>query len=306
MPNKNKRSEYRSRILSDDILEPTLFEIDCAAHFFQLGYEIDWFESKSDEHIRTPEFIAKKDDMEIEVECKTKKADAGRRIERRYFYRIVDCLFPIIDKKKLSGFLTITVPSRVPSNSSWYKETKRITNDEINVGEGSIGLPESIILQFNLKEANGKKVGINELGKFHDYNDHPYAHYALKGENENGFIVDPIALKMTSKKTDLFLDNVLDSLRDAEGQFTIKRASIISCMLPEVDDFYGLQNNSAIQKMTYYFFEKYAGEYINAVSYASDPLREVNGLVVTADRPSLSFRNHKYNEEFGPEDIPLY
>ena len=76
-------------------------------------------------------------------------------------------------------------------------------------------------------------------------------------------------------------------------------------MIPEIDSFEGLQSDSAIQSMTYHFFEEYSRECVNAVSYVSDIIREEESGVINSDMPSLTFRNHKYNEKFGP-DIPVY
>ena len=300
-----KRKEFRSRILTDNILAPVLFEIDCAAHFFMSGYDIRWFEIPQEKGIRTPEFIAIGDQTEIEVECKAKKADSGRRIERATFYRLADTLIPVIQKKGLCGDIFLTIPARLPHTISWQTEAAKVLGEQIKPGVTIITLPEGEQFRCELKPTNGSEILIQDLQKRISENSTPYSHYALYSNRNNNILIDPIIFKLESEKKDAFLDDVLESLRDAEGQFTGKRAAIISCMVPEIDSFEGLQTNSAIQVMTYTFFERYARPFINAVSYVSDAKREVQDNVILSDMPSLSFRSHKFDEKFGPPP-PIY
>ena len=200
----------------------------------------------------------------------------------------------------------MTVKARVPKNASWHTEVRNILEENISIGSNMVSFPQKATLEYNLGDANGIKMDMNELAEKYDFGAQPYAYYAVMGDREGENIIDPIVFRLSSAKTDSFLDNVLESLRGAASQFSGTRVAIISCMLPELESFSGLQNASAIQKMTYYFFDHYADNFINAVSYVSDPFREVDGIIINSDRPSLSFRNHKFSEKFGPENIPIY
>lgn len=302
---ESKQNEFRSRILADDIIEPTLFEIDTAAHFWQLGYDIEWFEARSDSGERTPEFIAKRNGHEIEVECKSKQADSGRRIERASFYRLVDLLLPIIENKGLSGVIFLEVPSRLPRQTKWFQEAQQVFENRIESGSGSIVLSGDEKFLFDLHKADGSVVHLRELASLVDPVSNTYSHFAFMGQRRNDLISNPIVFRLDSKKRDTFLDNVLESLRNAQDQFTGTRSALISCMIPEIDSFEGLQSDSAIQTMTYQYFEKYSKDCVNAISYVSEITREEEGGVINSDMPSLTFRNHKYNTKFGP-DIPVY
>jgi hypothetical protein len=300
-----KRGEFQSRILGDNILDPVLFEIDCAAHFFMSGYDIRWFEIPIEKGIRTPEFVAKNGDYEIEVECKTKKADSGRRIERALFYRVADHLIPVIQEKGLCGEVFLTLPARLPSTASWRTEAAKALGEQIKRGVTIVTLPEGEQFRCELKPMEGLEILIQDLQKKISENSTPYSHHAIFGNRKNNNIIDPVIFRLESVKKDAFLEDVLDSLRDAEGQFTGKRAAIISCMVPEIDSFEGLQADSAIQVMTTVFFEKYARSCINAVSYVSNAQREIQGPIILSDMPSLSFQSHKYDQKFGPQP-PIY
>lgn len=301
----SKRNEFRSRILADDILEPTLFEIDTAAHFWQLGYDIEWFETRSDSGERTPEFIAKRNGYEIEVECKSKQADSGRRIERATFYRFVDLIFPIIEKKGLSGIIFLEVPSRLPRQTKWFQEVQQAVEDRFESGSGSVLLSGNEEFFFDLHIADGSVVHLRELASMVDPVSNTYSHFAFMGQRRNDLISNPIVFRLDSKKRDTFLDNVMESLRNAQRQFTGTRSALISCLIPEIDSFEGLQSDSAIEQKTKHYFEIYSKDFINAVSYVSEMNRVEEVGVIVTDMPSLTFRNHKYNEKFGP-DIPVY
>ena len=301
----SKRNEFRSRILADDILEPTLFEIDIAAHFWQLRYDIEWFENRSDSGERTPEFIARRKGFEFEVECKSKKADAGRRVERAAFYRLVDLIFPIIEKKGLSGIIFLEVPSRLPRQTKWFQEAQQAVEDRFESGSGSVVLSGDEQFFFDLHIADGSVVHLRELASMVDPVSNTYSHFAFMGQRRNDLISNPIVFRLDSKKRDAFLDNVMESLRNAQQQFTGTRSALISCLIPEIDSFEGLQSDSAIERMTKHYFEEYSKEFINAVSYVSEMNRVEEGGVIVSDMPSLTFLNHEYNEKFGP-DIPVY
>jgi len=300
-----KSREFASRLLTDDILDPTLFEIHCAAHFASRGYKIQWFESQSKGGRRTPEFIAKKGEIEVEVECKAKKADAGRRMERASFYRTVDQLIPVLRDMELAGRVYITVPARLSTSIQWRDGLARTLRKHISLGSGATVMTGGEHINWSLQPANGSVVSIRELTSQVIAEKGPYAHVAIFGAKVDDHVKDPVTFRLESAKKDAFLDSVLDSLRDAEAQFTGGRTAIIFCFLPEIASFEGLQFDSAVNKMTDLFFDKYARKCINAVCYVSEAKREVGEGVVQAYFPAVTFRNPNYDSHYG-ENIPVY
>jgi hypothetical protein len=134
---------------------------------------------------------------------------------------------------------------------------------------------------------------------------HPFAHFAFMGDELGTMVVDPVTFRLESKKPDEFLDNVLDSLRDGEEQLTGERAGVLSCSIPEIESWVGLQTSSEIKNMTAHFFEKHAKPSVYAVTYVSDIIREGKGDVIYSDMPSLTFYNPYYDKKFG-EGMPIY
>lgn len=300
-----KKAEFRSRILSDDYLEPVLFEIDVASHYWLLGYDIEWIESRSDSGQRTPEFAALSKEYELEIECKAKQADAGRKVERASFYRLVDLVLPILIGKSLTGSVFLALPSRLPSDPRWREEMARSLDVELREGKERAVLGGGEELDFSLRQAEKSKISLAKLAQLADLRNHPYAHYAVTGQRDGENVIDPIVFRIESSSPDQFLMSVLDGLRDANHQFLGTKSGVICCHVPEIASFEGLQEDSAIQRMTARFFDNHARDFIYAVSYVSEARRELQGRVILSDMPSLSFRNHKYGGPYG-EDVPLY
>lgn len=301
-----KRQEFARRIVTDDDLNPTLFEIDCAANYRILGYDIRWCESLSTQGIRSPEFVvAAKNGLEFEVECKAKQADAGRRVEHRSFYRTVDHLIPIIKSGAFTGRVCLIVPDRLPNEPAWREEAAKALLEHISPGTNSLTLPGGEHFEWDLRPAHGSRIPIRKLEAQEKELASIYAHLAFFGERAQGFITDHIVFHLESAKRDAFLDRTLDSLKNANSKFTGTKAAIIFCFLPEIESFEGLQSDSAIKNMTGHFFEKHARNCVNAVTYVSDMRPEMHGSVKLFDMPSLTFRNHKYDDSLGA-NIPVY
>ena len=67
-----KREEFRRRILNSDNISPVLMEIDMAAHFWQMGFDLEWAESKSQGQ-KIPEFVCTSETLSYDVECTAQK-----------------------------------------------------------------------------------------------------------------------------------------------------------------------------------------------------------------------------------------
>jgi len=114
--------------------------------------------------------------------------------------------------------------------------------------------------------------------------------------------INPVIICVDSQLTDQFLDGVFESLREANHQFSGKLPGLICCLVPEIEDFTGMENESAVSKMTEYFFHKHSNRCVFAVSYVSDSQRDQSGIFVSKSMPSLTFMNPNYDNELG--DVP--
>jgi hypothetical protein len=79
----------QSQVLDDETVRSFLFELDIAINFFRRGHEVKFVDLQG---IDTYDLSVSDGESELEVECKTKSADAGRKITRGNFYLLCDVL----------------------------------------------------------------------------------------------------------------------------------------------------------------------------------------------------------------------
>jgi hypothetical protein len=81
--------KIRSILLDDETVKSFLFEIDVATHFFARGLDVQFVDLKGSGNC---DLLVSNGEEIIEIECKTKSADAGRKIVRPNFYLLCDVL----------------------------------------------------------------------------------------------------------------------------------------------------------------------------------------------------------------------
>jgi hypothetical protein len=217
----------------------------------------------------------------------------------------VDGLIPVVRELELAGRVYITVPGRLPPSAGWRDDVARTLRKHISAGSGEAVMVGGEKIDWSLQAADGSLVSGPELRRKTISEKGPYAHVAVFGSNVNDRVRDPVIFRLESAKEDAFLESVLESLKDAEEQFTGTRAAIIFCFLPEIESFNDLRSDSAITKMTDFFFGNHARNCINAVCYVSEAGRAVGEAGVQAHLPAVTFRNHNYDPGYGA-DIPVY
>lgn len=299
-----RKDEIRSRLLHDEYPDDVLFELDTSFHYYSLGYDIEWIETRSDDAIQTAEFFVKFQGISIEVECKSKEADAGRKIERAAFYRFADRLLPQLQTIGLMGSINLTIPARLPRDEKWQEDTARTLENLYEVGNKQVELSDGSIVKISLSHSDDRPRPFATIFNEMEPNSHPYAHHLIVGRRRNNTIANPIILRVESVRRDLFLDNVLRSLRAADDQLSGDYPGVICCRIPEIDSFEGLQQDSALANMTAKYFAEHSKDFVYAVTYISEVRRETSGNVILTDMPALIYRSNLYKGDL-PADVPL-
>jgi len=296
------RADYRSRILSGDYLQPIFFELDAAMHLWQMGYAIQWLDPPTAPNQRIPEFIARRGDYEIEVECKAKTIDAGRMISRRNFYRLADALREGLPSTGLTGTIEFLVRKRFPTSTEWRETAILETLQAVRAGTERLMLEDGTEVILDLRNVGNLEIPATELLAKARVGGNPYAHQALFGpRTQGGLAVNAVLVRAVSRNPDRFLDNVYQDLKDAAEQFSGSKCAVIHCFVPEIQSFDGLQHASALLNMTAQFFKKHGDDHIYAITYGSDVTQFDAATVVTMSRPGLAFKNPNYDEKYGPQ-----
>jgi len=297
-------AEFRSRILTSDYLPPVFLEIDTAAHYWQLGYDIEWPPPPEGEGIRVPEFIASDGTLTIEVECKSQAPDSGRMVARPRFYRLTDEIGALLGSLDLAGKVLISVDGRLPTSDDWKNKLLAAICDAAPDGSTLITLDDSTTVEISLVSASSFLVPIVELVREAAELQVAHSQIALSGSRENDSVLAPVIIRFQSTSPDKVLASYLQDLRDANRQLSGTRPGVIICFVPEVQSFEGLQSESALHNMTATFFQRHAKESVYAVTYVSDSTAIQEGLSITRSSPAIAFHNHRFDTSYG-ENIPI-
>jgi hypothetical protein len=76
--------KIKSIILDDETIRSFLFELQLAINFFRLGYDVEFIDLEENANY---DLLVCDGKNSLEIECKTKSADAGRKITRGNFCR---------------------------------------------------------------------------------------------------------------------------------------------------------------------------------------------------------------------------
>jgi hypothetical protein len=92
---------------------PFAYEINIATHLMQKGWDVEFIDYSG---IARFDLLARRGDIEIEVECKTTSGDTGRKIHRQEVNRLADLLLPITQQVASEAGchrILITIPGRL-------------------------------------------------------------------------------------------------------------------------------------------------------------------------------------------------
>lgn len=126
----NGRSRLRGMLLDglkeEKGLLPLQHEISTAVHLVRLGFDVEFHDLETGGGF---DFLAKKGDAEIEIECKMFSADIGRKIHRRLSAKLFKVLEPTLNQvfqTAILGLLVrITIPDRLTPSPRQHEGIRR-------------------------------------------------------------------------------------------------------------------------------------------------------------------------------------
>lgn len=111
---------------------PLAYEMNIAAHLVREGYDIDCVDLEGNGRF---DFLAMKNGIEFEVECKTTSPDKGREIHRKQFNRLSYELLPITTKLvNASGchVLRLTIRDRLGTSKTQLAELRNLVASAVS------------------------------------------------------------------------------------------------------------------------------------------------------------------------------
>jgi hypothetical protein len=275
-----KKNEFRTRLMDKsggDI--PALIEIATASRIVTHGGTIKWVaEQGAGERIF--DLLVSFKGEKLEVECKAKIVDAGRKLARGAIYQFGD-------KIRSSGlfrgltprFITITMDGRFPVDQ--HRQRDLLDTIEAFAGNGGTkNVKDGTIVVEKIPEEELKTRARNELREF-----------------EHRLVGSKLVVSFQSRKPDEMISNIETDLRDALRQFSGDRPAAIVCYVPEIGSFAGTEKNgTATFALVRRFLTRPDAGNIVSLTFMSDPTIDFRSNEIATEIPCVRFVANKFRE----------
>lgn len=261
-------------LLDDNAVKGFLFEVQLAIQFFHQGHDVKFMDLEDKANY---DLLVSNGSEEIEVECKRKSADAGRKIHRADFYLLADILFARLHQINKRFVVLIESEGPMGGNTSLFYEIANAiekciatskSEDQIKHIQFKIEmLPSNLRIRSNLEAAE-------VLTPYYSRS----SHYAIFSNQDTTLLV-----KAESTVRDKVLRAIYDELKAGSTQLSGTRPGLLACFLEDIDDaaWDQLKENSGLQAMTARLMANESRRHVNLAVYSSDrspPTRQGNVL----------------------------
>ena len=288
-------SKLESVWFDDETIRGFLFELDIAIHFFRCACDVQFIDLWG---LGNFDLLISNGQQELEVECKTKSVDAGRKITRGNFYLLCDVLPSQLAPFKESYAVFFKCDGRLSESQQLFS---RVSDEiaECMASEREDGEVEG--LRFELRKLSpGLQIRTDEeAAMVLAPRWSPQAHYFVLSNRET-FIIG-----CESADTDRVLKSIYEDLKKGASQLSKSRPSLLACQIRELEDdsWDKLASNSGLAQWTGRLLRNPERNHVNYVTYSSDrtpPKR--TGAVTSFAATNLWFTN-KASRFPNPESI---
>jgi hypothetical protein len=221
-------------------LAPLQHEMHLATHLMSRGFDVTFSDIELGGGF---DMLARKDDIELEVECKTVSADIGRKVHRRRLYQLSALLYPLLssalDRRSGGYLLQITVPQRLDGNDQHLREISKAVDHALQAGISTPGpVPCAIDYRtFSFAGSPFETADPSQLDEeaVREYLEqavgHPFGHALMVFRPPDGLVV----VTIESAQADRVMHGLVEQLKRAvKGQLTGTRPALIGVRLSDV------------------------------------------------------------------------
>jgi hypothetical protein len=274
----------KSILFDDDTARAFMFDLDIAIHFFRRGYDVKFVDLQD---IGTFDLLISDGQLECEVECKTKSADAGRKITRSNFALLCDVL--CADLPPLTE--SIAVLFKCDGRLSGSQELFHAVAAEVKKYRSALqdsGQIESLSFEIN-KLSPGLQIRTDEeAAKALAPHWAPNAHYFVLSNAET------LIIGCESTDKNRVLKAIYEDLRHGAGQLSKTRPSMLACQLEDIqdEDWSALQGETGLAAMSGRLLGSLERRHVNFVVYSSDQtMPKKEGAVTSFSATNLTFES---------------
>ena len=254
--------KLKSILFDDDTARTFLFELDIAIHFFHRGYEVKFIDLQD---LGTFDLLVSNGQEELEIECKTKSADAGRKITRGNFYLLCDVLTAELAPLAESFAVLFKCDGRLSGNQELFHavaaEIRKCRDAQIDNGQVDT-------LCFEIRNlSSGLQIRTDEEARA-ALAPHwsPAGHYFVTSNRET------LVVGCESTDRDQVLKAIYEDLKRGAGQLSKTRPSMLACQIEELEDdvWDKLKGKSGLAQWTGRLYQNPDRNHLNVVVYSSD------------------------------------
>ncbi|WP_433704453.1 hypothetical protein [Paraburkholderia sacchari] len=289
-------------------------EIATAVHLISRGFDVEFQDM---EHGGGVDFVAKKEGVEIEVECKMFSADLGRKIHRRrsatLYKQLAEVLVETYNSATRGLIVAVTIPDRLTPAPAQHRAIEAAVRNGVLQGEALTQTEHCTVRTWDFAICDSPFS--RAPGEFSRDAVDQFVRARTGRSNANLIIMfspgqRALILSLASEKQDEVLDGMRRQLRDAaKGQFTGTRPAMLAVQLHALtaDQLINLgqldsSSRSAatgLQIMTSDFLQKSSSAHIHTISYRSHGVVDNDALTGTTRATGPSYliknRNHPLN-----------
>lgn len=292
---------------------PLYFEVSIATNLMNEGYDVEFSDVERQANF---DFLASRNGVTCEIECKTLSVDAGRKIHRKDFYRFMALITPQLEVRAntvgTDDVWVVTVTDRFPSGDAEHKELRAVLTAALSGSHPSLQSDSYFSLShdsysgiFGDRTPSSERDFYAQCRKAYGDNCHVFG-----GRGTGGACL----IVMRSLREDDHSKALLDSMRKAVTQFTGTRASFICCQFDDIEatDLAASHLRRRMEILSRYVLRKpnaahVAATYFSGYSIATSPtpgsLASAAVCLWNPDGPhyhtaGLPFRGHITDLEF--------
>ena len=216
----------KSVLMDDETISSFLFELDIATHFFRRGLDVRFADL---EDIGRFDLLVSDGNSELEVECKTKTADAGRKITRANFALLCDLMTAELAPLRDHMAVLFKCDGRLSgSQDFFYQVAEHIKS--CRARQQTIGRVGN--LNFDMRSLPaGIRIRTGEEMIAARPADWPDSHFFCHSGPDTTLM---IGCESTDK--DRVLKAIYEDLKHGAEQLSGTRPSILACRLEDIDD----------------------------------------------------------------------
>ncbi len=300
------RNHVRGYLKGNASLLSIRHEMAVATHLMGQGWDITFADLEGSDRF---DFLAARDHLEVEIDCKTVSADSGRKIHRKDFRRLTSYLRGSFREKASESndgrlLVTLEIEDRLPSNETDIKTIADEILDAIHSPEARLQAHDFLVTTETMGAADIDLAQSDSVVSFivESLGYQPHAFWVVNGTSIVIFIA-------TSRKKDKVLKAFYTQLKRAQGQFTGTRPAVLWAQIEGVDrdEWPALKSKGGLRAMSHRYLGRSSSPHICMLAYSSvgavldrgTQIRET-GLVLHFDHKESPYYDERLKLLFAP------